>query len=297
MAAVRILACEVGAYFIRYTVFTDGKPGIPSTIATPTDSAEAFYEAIASIVKRRSKPIDGIAISLPGFINTVQRSAVTAGPIAALYGHNIAQDLQTYIPDIPVWLENDANCVAMAEKFNGNARNLQDFVVITVGTGIGGALFLDGHIRRGRDWRAGELGMMVTDYRAGGLRTLHDFASSTSLLERYAEAFDTPATDVTATTLMQRLDEPAVRQIIDEWIDYLAIAIFNTVAIIDPECVLIGGALTADTKFMMLLNAALERNTNWKDFRTTVRRCRHTRNAGLYGAYYAFMTEVRHETL
>lgn len=289
---MRILAFEVGAYFVRYTVFTGDKPGIPSSIATPTDSAESFYEAIAQVVKRRSKPIDGIALSIPGFVDTSRRRTITAGSLEMLFNHDIAQELSQYVPGIPIWLENDANCVAMAEKLNGNAQNLNDFAVITVGTGIGGALFLDGHIRRGRDWRAGELGMMVTDFSKGGMLPLHDYASIDSLVERYAEEFDVPLADVTATSLFRRLDEPGVRRIVEDWVDYLAVGVFNTVAVIDPECVLIGGPISRESNLVPMLNAALEKNKSWKDFRTTIKRCRHSSNAGLFGAYYAFMTEV-----
>ena len=68
-----------------------------------------------------------------------------------LYKHEIGKELQEYLDKpVPTWMENDANCAAMAEKLSGNAVKLDDFALITIDTGIGGALFLDGRIRVAR---------------------------------------------------------------------------------------------------------------------------------------------------
>lgn len=189
-------------------------------------------------------------------------------------------------------MENDANCAAMAEKLSGNAVKLDDFALITIDSGVGGALFLDGRIRRGKDWRAGELGMMIPNYETGGFHTMQDYLSTIVLAEEYAKEFDVPTGSIVPATLFHRLDEPRVRKIVDRWIDYLAIGIFNIVAVADPECVLLGGGICREQQLLPLVNAALDKIPQWSDFHTVVKRCRHTNNAGLIGAYYAFETEV-----
>ena len=180
----------------------------------------------------------------------------------------------------------------MAEKLSGNAVKLDDFALITIDAGIGGALFLDGRIRRGKDWRAGELGMMIPNYETGGFNTMQNYLSTIVLAEGYAKEFDVPTGSIVPATLFRRLDEPRVRKIVDKWIDYLAIAIFNTAAATDPECILLGGGICREQQLLPMVNAALDRIPQWGDFRTSVKRCRHTNNAGLIGAYYAFETEV-----
>ena len=116
-AKKRILAFEIGTFFTRYVVFEDGRMGIPGTIATPVDGEEPFYQALAHIVSKQRAPLDGIAISVPGFIDTEKQVAVTAGALSILYGHEIGRKLQGYLDDpIPTWMENDANCAAMAEN-------------------------------------------------------------------------------------------------------------------------------------------------------------------------------------
>ena len=196
------------------------------------------------------------------------------------------------LSDLPLYIENDANCAALAEKLSGNAVKLDDFALITIDSGVGGALFLDGRIRRGKDWRAGELGMMIPNYETGGFHTMQDYLSTIVLAEEYAKEFDVPTGSIVPATLFHRLDEPRVRKIVDRWIDYLAIGIFNIVAVADPECVLLGGGICREQQLLPLANAALDKIPQWSDFHTVVKRCRHTNNAGLIGAYYAFGTEV-----
>ncbi len=292
-AKKRILAFEIGTFFTRYVVFEDGRMGIPGTIATPVDSVESFYQALAHIANNQRFPLDGIAMSVPGFIDVDKQLAVTAGALQMLYRHEIGRELQKYLDDlVPTWMENDANCAAMAEKLSGNAVKLDDFALITIDSGIGGALFLDGKIRRGKDWRAGELGMMIPNYEKGGFLTMQNYLSTIVLAERYAEEFDVPSGSIVPSSLFRRLDEPRVRKIVDQWIDYLAITIFNIAAVADPECILLGGGICREQQLLPLVNAALDRILPWDSFRTSVKRCRHTNNAGLIGAYYAFETEV-----
>ena len=280
-AKKRILAFEIGTFFTRYVVFEDGR---------------VYVNAVPfswNIVSKQRAPLDGIAISVPGFIDTEKQVAVTAGALSILYGHEIGRKLQGYLDDpIPTWMENDANCAAMAEKLSGNAVKLDDFALITIDSGVGGALFLDGRIRRGKDWRAGELGMMIPNYETGGFHTMQDYLSTIVLAEEYAKEFDVPTGSIVPATLFHRLDEPRVRKIVDRWIDYLAIGIFNIVAVADPECVLLGGGICREQQLLPLVNAALDKIPQWSDFHTVVKRCRHTNNAGLIGAYYAFETEV-----
>lgn len=147
-------------------------------------------------------------------------------------------------------MENDANCAAMAEKLSGNAVKLDDFALITIDSGVGGALFLDGRIRRGKDWRAGDLGMMIPNYETGGFHTMQDYLSTIVLAEEYAKEFDVPTGSIVPATLFHRLDEPRVRKIVDRWIDYLAIGIFNIVAVADPECVLLGGGICREQQLL-----------------------------------------------
>lgn len=296
MTAPNVLAFDVGASFIRYALFTGGKLGIPSSVAMPTDGAESFYQAVSRVVNQRIAAgisVDGIAISMPGYIDTVNRRVKVAGSLHMLDHRNIGRELTEHLDrPLPIWLENDANCVAIAEKNSGNAKTLDDFVVIAVDTGIGGAVFLDGHLRHGRNWTAGELGMMIANFDAGGPLPLHDYATTVALGQRYAEETGADPTGLVPLTLLRRLDEPEVRRVVEQWADYLAITVFNVVVVLNPGCVLIGGTVGQEPALLPLLKDALDRIPRWKEFRTPIKRCRHANNGCLLGAYYAFETGI-----
>lgn len=295
MESKRVLTFDVGYRFIRHTIVTDGVQDVPSAFATPTEDSEALLDSVANVVRQQREPISGIALSLPGFVDVEKQRTITGGAINALYKQNVGDELRRRLGGrLPIWMENDANCAAIAEKYAGNARKLDDFVVFTVtDDGVGGAMFLDGHIRRGRDWRAGELGMMITNYRAEGARSLHEYSSTSTLSKQYAEKYGGPAEIVVPSSLMRRMNEPDVRELIESWVQYIAVGIYNIVVSLDPECVLLGGSICQETAFLPLVQQSLEAILSWKDFNTPVKRCRNVGSAGLLGAYYAFVSEVR----
>lgn len=294
--SARVLAFDVGRHFIRHTVFEgSAEPGRIGSIVTSVDSAESFYRAVAEVANAQAAetPLDGVPFSFPGFVDTRRRRAVTAGPLPSLYKRPLAEEFAERLDaEVPVWIENDANCAALAERFSGNARNLDDFVLMTIDTGVGGAIFLDGHIQRGRDWRAGEFGMMVVNYENGAFRNLHDYASMTALAQMYADETGSSPAAVVPGALLRHLDDPQIRAVAERWADWVALGIFNIVSAVDPQCLLLGGAISREVTLLPLVREALERNPNWKDFRTPIKRCRHSGNAGLIGAYCAFMEEV-----
>lgn len=289
-----VLVFEVNTNFTRYALFTDGRMGIPGTIATPNKDVDAFYDALGQIVLRQQVPLDGIAISCPGFIDTTTQTALSAGALAMLRKQQVGKELVERIgrPDIPTWLENDANCAAMAERLSGNARKLDDFVLLTLDTGLGGAMFLDGRLRRGKDWRAAEFGMMIINYDSAGPLPLHDFVSTTRLSEWYADEFGGAPGDVLPSSLFRQLDDPRVRAIVERWLKYVAVAVLNVVATVDPQAVLIGGSISREPRLLPMLEDALDTLRDWHDFKTSIKRCKHSGNAGLMGAYYAFMEEM-----
>lgn len=292
-APTRVLVFEVNTNFTRYVLFTNDRMGIPGVFATPNTGADDFYEALAQIVRKQGEPLDGIAISMPGFIDTTTQTALSAGALKFLAKQRIGYELVSRMGlDIPTWMENDANCAAIAEKKTGNAQKVDDFVLVTLDSGMGGALYLDGKLRRGKDWRAAEIGTMIINYDSAGPVPLHDFVSTLNLSRWYAEEFGGETGDILPSTLFQRLDEPRVRAIVERWIHYVAVGIFNVVVTVDPEVVLVGGSISREQQMLPMLESAMDSLRDWKPFRTSIKRCRHSNNAGLIGAYYAFVDEV-----
>ena len=148
-------------------------------IDTP-DNLDTFYEELSDAVNeiKANHKIVGVAISSPGAVN--KATGVIEGASALPYIHNfkIVPELEKRF-GLPVSIENDANCAAMAEVTFGNGRGCKNLAFVVCGTGIGGAVVIDGKICHGSHLYGGEFGCMVNcgeNIRLAWLKDVVDLA-------------------------------------------------------------------------------------------------------------------------
>lgn len=284
---MKYLCFDVGGTFVKYALFDQQAHFLKKAkYPTPKTNAQQFFAKMASIANHYLD-VEAIGLSIPGFINTETGYAFRAGALEQLDGLYLSQELQTQLKKkIPIVIENDANCAALAEKLNGNAQDSHDFAVLTLGTGVGGGIVVNDQILHGYHYRAGEFGMMLTDISRRGFATLHDLASTSALVKRYAQNQHCEFKRVSGELIMQQLDRPEVQQIIADWAKYVAVAIFNLVVTNNPQKVLIGGGISQDKRILPFIKQALAAIPFWQDFQVDVDLCRHHNDAGLLGALY-----------
>jgi glucokinase len=163
--------------------------------------------------------------------------------------------------DRPVAVDNDATAGALAEWWYGAGRpaRVRDLVYLTISTGVGGGLVLDGRVYRGAAWNAGELGHMTVDFRGrrcacGRRGCLEAYASGTNIARRAVEALgvdDRPSSlrglpVVTARDVADAAvdGDPIAARIWDETTEILGSAMANVLDIFNPELVVLGGGVT-----------------------------------------------------
>jgi len=235
---------------------------------TPFGDGELLAEAVAELVGELRKEGDGeevagIGVGTAGFVDENRSRIVLAGNLG-LAGDPVRERIARRL-DLPVVVENDANAAAWAEVRFGAGRGRRDAVVVTLGTGVGGAIIMDGELRRGRFGAAGEIGhyRMVPFGRrcaCGNQGCWEQYASGRALV---AEARDLAAADPDrAARLLElaggdpgRIEGPEITRAAREG-DQGAIDCFATVgawvgagladlaAILDPECFVIGGGVS-----------------------------------------------------
>ena len=155
---------------------------------------------------------------------------------------------------LPTFLENDANCACYGEFWVGAGRGVSDMVILTLGTGVGGGMVLDGRLRRGPHDTAGHLGHIVVrpggrPCGCGGRGCLEQYASATAVLRRYrellAEAGATPPRDTGTRQVAEAAarGEPAAQRAFREAAEALGWALVTIANTIDPELAVIGGGL------------------------------------------------------
>lgn len=286
-----ILTVDVGQKYIRYGFFDeDGTLTEKGQYMIPRDSADNFYQSIADLVKGSGTKVKAISISFPGFINGTKGIAIRAGNLRFLDGHNIKDDLHQYIDDkIEIFVENNSNCAAIAEKLNGNAQDVHDFVVMTIGNGIGGGIYINNHLLRGSRYSAGEFGMMITDYEGHGYDNMHVLASASALISSYSKMRGIPDGIAKTYQIVSELDDPKVKKTVDEWANYVAICIFNLACTLNPQRFLIGGVLSQNSELIPIIESHLNKIPNWNDFQTEIKPCHFFSDASLYGAYWAYI--------
>lgn len=117
--------------------------------------------------------ISGIGISTAGIVD-IDKGVITGGVdhIPRYANISIVERLQEVLK-VPVSIENDVNCAALGEKWKGTGRGESDFIMLTLGTGIGGAIVINGELYRGHSFGAGEWGNMLIEGKT--LRRLPQF--------------------------------------------------------------------------------------------------------------------------
>jgi len=161
---------------------------------------------------------------------------------------------------IPAAVENDVNLATLGELYFGVGRHKRHFICIMIGTGIGAGIVINGALYRGANHAAGEVGYMVpsTDFLAGtyiSFGALESVASGTGIAQQATIAHTNAGADVTysAEEVFQLAanGQPWATAIVDQTGRYLAQMIANVCAVLDPECVVLGGGVTRDIRPML----------------------------------------------
>ena len=282
---------DIGGTFVKHAVIkSNGVMCTQDTFATVHESKELFIASLLEVIQQYESEcvIHGVGISMPGVVDPNSGVSVTAGALYALYGENVLHSIQEKV-SYPVIIENDANCALLAEKLNGKAVENKDVVLLTIGTGIGGAIMVNDQLIHGHQFKSGEFGMMRIDHVRHPNRTLHELASTTALVDLFKERFGT-VEPINGKEIMQKMrQEKEVAQVVDEWAENIGVAIFNIAAFMNPEKILIGGGISADPLLLPIVLKALDKNIHWQDFGVPIEICRHENNAGLLGALYCLL--------
>lgn len=282
---------DVGGTMIKYALLDEHEAVLEhDEIPTQKESKEAFIHSLSKLINPylKSFEIKGIGISFPGHIVPETGVALQAGAIGVLSGCNVIDLVRQELsqPDIPIIIENDANCAAIAEAYSGRGQDCDDFCLITIGTGIGGAFVHDKKVVHGHSYKAGELGMMIIDYQESGYQTLHDLASTSALVKQYKVLKGLPSEETVHGAAIFEDNDLAVKRLIQEWSTRLAITIFNVVCQNDPDKVLLGGGISRNPHLLPYILLALAKNPFWETFEVPIEICQHQNLAGLLGAYH-----------
>ncbi len=209
-----------------------------------------FIVSVVSNYKLKHRDINGVSISIPGFVNNKGRIVFAGGSLAFLKGFNLKSYLEKRL-SLPVFLLNDANAFVLAEALFGAGKNKNIVLGIIWGSGIGSGLVVNKTLYTGAHGFASELGHVVVDNSvtsgpvcACGFRgCAESFAGGKSIVRNYKRLLGKPSLNVSTPQIMLSSDKTS-RIVYNNALDALAKALFIGVNLYDPDVIVVGGGLS-----------------------------------------------------
>ena len=251
------LAFDLGARFVRGAVCDlsgsiRARQDVELAMADAAAAVSAITRLQAALLESSGlEPglVDGVVVGVPGVI-AGDGSLALAENVAGLEGRRFGDELRDAL-GLPVTLENDINLAALGEQWQGVARGVRDFVFLSVGTGMGAGVVLDGKLHRGHHGAAGEI-----DFALAAVDSLDPAAPEISALAARLAAHD-GATSLAAPfdprTIFgaARTGDGVARATVDEVARRIALHIAPIAAVADVELVVLGGGIGANGDLLL----------------------------------------------
>ena len=261
---------DIGGTQIKYgLVDRDGRLVSRGKVRSPesmTGILAVLEETWKGLKKKAPGPIRSCGFGIAGFYSTKERRILQSPNYPSLNGYPILPALRRII-DVPVRIGNDANMAAYGEFRHGAGRGVRSLVLLTIGTGIGGGIILDGKLWEGHGGYAGEFGHITVNpegegCNCGRIGCLETEASAPRMVRNYqALSGRTGVTDSKEVYLRAKAGDPAALESFRRLAHWLGIGIGIVITSLNPEMVLIGGGVVSAGR--LLLDPVLEEARRW----------------------------------
>ena len=240
---MRFAAIDVGGTLIKAALWENGVLSPVTEHETPSSSAAQLLDAIEGAV-RQFGTVDAVGISTRGQVDGEGVILFDNGPISDYTGTPVKALLEARL-GLPVFVENDVNCAGWAEACLGAGKGCADFLCVTYGTGIGGAIIQNGQLYHGSNWSAGEFGgMQLFSQKPTGeglCAAFYENLASTAALVTMAQTVYPDLQN--GRQVCQRMDDPLLCPIIDSWVQNVSYGLSSLIHIFNPGLIVLGGGI------------------------------------------------------
>lgn len=287
---MRIMSLDVGETAVKSGVYCDGT--LEDVREYPTEAQKGgphVVSMVKTIIKEYEKKHEftGIGISTAGQVDSVKGRIIYANDNIPGY---TGMEIKSIIEDRfgkPAAVINDVNAAALGEARYGAGRGEKDFICLTYGTGVGGAVFINGKLYEGSSFSAGEAGAVVVhpedrDPQSDIFSGCYErYASVTALVKR-AQEYDSRLTN--GRVIFRELERSHVRQIVEEWIREIVYGLTSLIHVMNPSCIILGGGVMEQEYVLKKIRDLLDIHLMESYRKTTVKRALLGNCAGMYGA-------------
>lgn len=256
------LGFDIGGTAIKYGVVrSDGE--ILFQDKTPTPKSKTNIEIpkiIRNIFYKLNKEhvFNGIGIATAGNLNLKENKVIYAAAIKDYSGTDFNEALKDL--NVPIQIENDVNAQALAESWVGAGKDLDNFIMMSIGTGIGGAIIINKKLYRGVNDAAGEFGHMSFERHGlkcacGRIGCVQSYASTPMLSRTY---FERTGKNTRGHAFFEKVKkgDPVALDIYNEFVFNISTLIASTVIALDPGYVVLGGGVSEQNILIESLNEA-----------------------------------------
>lgn len=259
---MKILSFDIGGTEIKYA-FCDENFNLTECKSIPTNAHEGGKKIIEKIVEiiKSCDGVDRVGISTAGQVNSVKGEIIFAtDSIPGYTGTKIKKIIEAET-GLPTAVENDVNSAAIGEAVFGAAKGYDSFICLTYGTGVGGAIYMDGKLFTGSSFSAGEFGHIIThaggkSCTCGGCGCYEAYASAKALVNDVKEK---TGLSMNGREIFKKFESPEIKCIIDSWIDEIVIGLKSLVCIFNPKLIVAGGGIMNEQYITDEINARLQK--------------------------------------
>lgn len=288
----KYISIDIGGTAIKYGLI-DEMGNILERHEMPTESEKGGRQILGKVVEIvegfcKAGEAAGICISTAGMVDTKKGEIFYSGPLIPDYAGIQYKKVMEEHFKVPCEVENDVNCAGIAESVSGAAKGSKISVILTIGTGIGGSMIVDGEVFHGFSGSALEVGYMNIP---GGV--FQDLGAASILTKKAAMRKGEDASEWNGYRVFEEAkqgDEVCI-QVIDEMADVLGIGIANICCVVNPEVVVLGGGIMAQEEYLLgRIDRAVDKYL-LPGIRkhTRIAIAKHRNDAGMLGAFYHFM--------
>lgn len=273
-----LIGIDVGGMSIKGGAVTlDGqivyKTAIPTTEKytaeySISEDIRKVVDAVLDGAKISIKDVKGIGIGQPGSIDS-KNGVIRYSNNLSLEKVPVVAELKRYF-DVPIFINNDANCAALGEYVFGAGKGYNDVIFVTLGTGVGTGFIIDGKLFEGRECAGAEGGHMQIDIcpdaqpcSCGRRGCWEAYASATALIRQTKVAMEKSPDSlmhkfakeegkVSGKTafLAAKAGDEAGKKVVDTYIGYISSGLINLVNIFCPDAILIGGGISYEKEYL-----------------------------------------------
>ena len=285
------ISIDIGGTAIKYGIISeDGRIQKKEKMDTEAwKGGSAILEKVTAVAEqlREEWNPSGICISTAGMVDVERGEIFYAAPLIPDYAGTRFKEVLERRFSLPCEVENDVNCAGLAESISGAAKGASPALCLTIGTGIGGCILIDGKVFHGYSNSACEVGYM---YLPDGI--FQDTAASKSLVEKVEKQKKLQPGELNGKIIFDKAMAGDTECIyaIEEMADILGKGIANICYVLNPEVVILGGGIISRREYWkpLLIKALNKYLVSGIAEKTTLTFAEYENNAGMLGAFYNY---------